>query len=229
MQEFLTKAVAALSLLAAPMLAQQPAKSMKVAVLVVDGVELLDASGPAEVFVAASFQGDLEYEVYTVAPEDRPIGILGFGRLEPSYSFENCPEPDILVIPGGGIVPRIGEEKIMTWIKERSRKGCVMFSVCSGVLALAKVGLLDGKKVTTHQTVLGILRKAAPNTTVLDDVRYVDNGAVVTSAGVSAGIDAALHLVERFSGKEAAAKTALYLEWSNWGRQETGTPSQKGG
>ncbi len=191
-----------------------------VAIFVCDGGELMDASGPTEVFVAAGFEGDTVFNVFTVAPKKKPITILGFGTLAPSHGFADCPRIDILVIPGGGPVLLADDEEFLGWVRQRAREAKVTMSVCSGAIVLAKAGLLDGLDATTHRRVIGRLRAAAPNTNVIEGRRYVDNGRIVTSAGVTAGIDAALHLVARFADRDTALRTATYLEYP-WQPEET--------
>ncbi|MDG3008323.1 DJ-1/PfpI family protein [Paludisphaera mucosa] len=181
-----------------------------VAVLVYEGMELLDFAGPAEVFSAAG--GGRAFEVFAVAASPGPVKSLGFA-FTPHYTFSDCPKADVLVLPGGATRIPLADPAVVDWVKEKSGEAEVVVSVCTGALLLAKAGLLDGLEATTHKASLEALREAAPKTVVKEGVRFVDNGKVVTSAGVSAGIDASLHVVERLLGPEGAARTAEYMEY----------------
>jgi putative intracellular protease/amidase/YHS domain-containing protein len=176
-----------------------------VAILIFDGMELLDFAGPAEVFASAGFR------VYTVAPTQKPAKFMGL-TLTPHYTFADCPRPDIVVIPGGSTAVS-NDKRVTEWVVQASAEAEATLSVCTGVFVLAKAGLLDGKEATTHWGSIARLRKQFPKITVHDDRRVVDNGKVITSAGVSAGIDGALHVVERLSGRPAASRTARYMEY----------------
>jgi putative intracellular protease/amidase/YHS domain-containing protein len=183
----------------------------KVAVLVYDGMELLDFAGPGEVFAAAG-QGRA-FDVFTVAPAAGPVTSQGFVAITPRYTLADCPKPDILVIPGGS-TRRIAEDPaVIAWIRETASDAEVVLSVCTGSLLLAKAGVLDGLEATTHRGSLDALRRAATKTKVVEGRRFVDNGKVITSAGVSAGIDASLHVVGRLLGADAASETAEYMEY----------------
>ena len=183
----------------------------QVAILVYEGVELLDFAGPGEVFAAAGHDGD--FAVYTVGETVAPVLSQRFVTVTPRYSIAEAPRPDVLVIPGGA-ASNLMSEPMLAWIRATAKDAEVVLSVCNGALVLAKAGLLDGLGATTHHGSLDALRRMAPKTTVHADRRFVDNGKVVTAAGVSAGIDAALHVVHRLSGDEAARATARYMEYT---------------
>ncbi len=204
---------------ALPAPATQPAASKatrNVAIVVHEGVELLDFAGPGEVFAAAGRNPAADqpwFQVYTVAPEAGPIVSQGFVKITPGYTIDNCPRPDIVVIPGGATQVITRHRKFMEWLRQIAPQCDVAMSVCTGAFALADLGLLDGKEVTTHWGSLAGLARAAPNAQVVADRRFVDNGRVVTTAGVSAGIDGALHVVARLLGREIAERTARYMEY----------------
>ncbi len=183
----------------------------KVAILIWDGVELLDFAGPAEVFTTA--QRGRAFEVYTVAAERYPVVSQNFLSINPQHALRGAPGPDILVIPGGNTDIPIRHEATMDWVRHASHAAEVTMSVCTGALVLAAAGLLDGLEATTWHAAIDRLREAAPRTRVLDNRRVVDNGRIITSAGVSAGIDAAIHLVSRLLGDVAALDTARYMEY----------------
>jgi len=186
-----------------------------VALVVFSGVELLDFAGPGEVFSAAMGSNGNEFQAFTVAADREEVEAnRSVVTIKPEYTIEKCPKPDIVVIPGGNVGSVTNNEKMMAWIKERAADSEVVMSVCNGAFVLQKAGLLDGLEATTHHGAIEHFRRNAPNTHVVSDRRYVDNGKIITSAGVSAGIDAALHVVERFLGPEAADNTAKYMEYT---------------
>ena len=172
----------------------------RVAVLLFDGVELMDFAGPAEVFIIAA-EGKA-FRVVTVAESARPVRTMGGITVTPDFTFANAPKADILVVPGGNTkaVGKAGHD----WIREASSRAEITMSVCYGAFLLARTGLLDGIEATTHHWGIEDLRKAAPKATVVTGRRFVDSGRILTTAGVTAGIDGALHIVERLLGKEAA-------------------------
>jgi putative intracellular protease/amidase/YHS domain-containing protein len=189
---------------------EKPAhRQRSVTIFVFAGMELLDFAGPAEVFGSAGFH------VRTVAATRSPVKCMGLITLTPHYTFEDCPHSDIIVIPGGNTRTVSKDKRLIDWLTKASPEAEVTMSVCTGAFVLANAGLLDGKEATTHWSGIALLRKQFPKITVRDDLRVVDNGKVVTSAGVSAGIDGALHVVDRVLGRPAATKTARYMEY-NW-------------
>lgn len=191
--------------------AQSMPPKRNVAIFVHEGVELLDFSGPGEVFASA---GRSEaFNVYTVAATPEEITSQGFVTIKPQYTFANCPPPDIIVLPGGRTDVPMANSKVIEWIKKSSEHAEVIMSVCTGVFLLVESGLLDGKEATTHWSAIESLRREAPKTTVREHRRFVDNGKIVTAAGVSSGIDAALHVVDRLISREVAQKTARYMEY----------------
>ena len=198
---------------------QEPAKPLakpaggkrNVAIVIHEGVELLDFAGPGEVFAAA--ERGRAFNVYTVAETTKPITSQRFLSVNPQYTFDNCPKPDLVVIPGGATRVLLSNPKAMAWVKETTKEAEVVLSVCTGAFVLAQAGLLDGKEATTHYGSLEQLAKQYPKITIRPDKRLVDNGKLVTAAGVSAGIDGALHVVARLCGAEAARGTAKYMEY----------------
>jgi transcriptional regulator GlxA family with amidase domain len=192
-----------------------------VAILIFDGVEVLDFAGPTDVFThARDPKGRPAFKLYAVAKSMKPITSQGFVTITPNFTFADCPAPDILVIPGGGTGGVVKDEATMKWIKDTGPKSERVVSVCTGAFILQTAGFLDGLKATTHWSAIELLRKQAPNTTVLENVRYVDSGHVVTSAGVSAGIDMTLHVVAKLLGFDAAEKAALNMEYEWKPREE---------
>jgi len=185
--------------------AERKDKAVKtVAVLLFEGVELLDFAGPAEVFIVAD-RGK-SFRVLTVAESTKPLKTMGGITVTPDFGFEDAPKADILVIPGGntGAVRAAGRD----WLKQASKHAEITMSVCYGAFLLADAGLLDGLECTTHHWAVDDLKSAAPKCKVVSGQRFVDSGKIVTTAGVTAGIDGALHVVERLLGKEAAEWTS---------------------
>ncbi len=188
-----------------------------VAILIFDDVEVLDFCGPFEVFgVTGRNDNPKPFNVYTVA-EKSPIIARNGLSVNPTYNLDNCLQPDILLVPGGfGTRREMNNQTIIKWIKEQFPKVELMLSVCTGALMLGKAGLLDGLSATTHFRAEDELWAAAPHTTICMSERYVDNGKVITSAGISAGIDMALYTVGRLLGVEVAAETAHHMQYDYW-------------
>ncbi len=198
-----------------------------VAIFLFDGVEVLDFAGPFEVFSTAGYQimDEMPFNVFTVAQNAQIIARNNLVIL-PTYVFENCPDIDIILIPGGGGYRADGSaygsrlemdnEVVIDWLKQKSIAANLVLSVCTGALILAKAGLLDGLKATTHYRAIDHLRKIAPYTEVIENVRYVDNGSVILSAGVSAGIDMSFYVVSKLLGAEVATLGAKYAQYDYW-------------
>lgn len=182
-----------------------------VALVVFPGVELLDLAGPGEVFAIAPGEHGHAFQVYTVARSREPVQSMGFVTITPQYTLEDCPKPDIVVVPGGDVPD--GDEVLRAWVRARSEHAELMMSVCNGALVYARAGLLGGMEVTTHHGSLQALALMEPEARVFTNRRFVDNGRVLTAAGIAAGIDGALHVVERFCGQEAAWQAARHMEY----------------
>jgi len=185
-----------------------------VSILLFDEVELLDFAGPFEVFSVAGRDG--AFDVQTVAETTTPIRTRGGLTVTPHGVLDEMPAADVLVIPGGqGARTAMRREAVLDWVRTGAETAEIVLSVCTGAFILARVGLLGGCTVTTHHSVLDRLAELAPDAAVVDDQRFVDNGAIVTAAGISAGIDAALHVVERLCGSAHAAATARHMEYTS--------------
>ena len=191
----------------------------EVAILIFDDVEVLDFCGPFEVFsVTGRPLGETPFKVYTVA-EKSPVLTRGQLSVNPSYTLDQCPQPDILIVPGGsGTRREMHNQPLITWIKAYSEQAELILSVCTGALLLAKAGLLDGLTATTHHGALDLLKDIAPKTTV-HHKRFIDTGRVITAAGISAGIDMSLYVVSRLLGEEQAIQTAQQMEY-HWNLKE---------
>lgn len=186
-----------------------------VAILIFDDVEVLDFSGPFEVFsVTGRRDNSNPFNVYTVAEKQGPVLARNQLSMNPRYDIADCPDPDILVIPGGYGTRREMHNTVLTdWIKSRSRDAALTLSVCTGALLLAKAGLLEGLSATTHHDAFELLEEVAPNTAMERDKRIVDNGRIILSAGISAGIDMSLYVVSKLLGEKVAQETAEYMEY----------------
>lgn len=189
-----------------------------VAIMIFPDAELLDFAGPYETFVAATDDdGNRLFNVFTVAEQPGELVARAGMRVTPDYTFATAPRIDILVVPGGyGTRREIDNPVAIDWIAEVAGASEITTSVCTGSFLLAKAGLLDGQQATTHWGSIERMRDMFPGTTVLENIRWVDAGEVVSSAGVSAGIDMSLHIVERLYGAETAARTARFMEYDYW-------------
>jgi transcriptional regulator GlxA family with amidase domain len=189
-----------------------------VGILVFDDVEVLDFAGPYEVFnVASESASPPPFYVYSVGIGVQPVQARGRFVVSPRYSIESCPQPDLLVIPGGfGTRPLLKHQGLLDWITEQSAKVELLLSVCTGALLLAKAGLLENASATTHHTAFDQLKQLSPTTTIVKGVRFVHSSAkVYTSGGISAGIDLALHIVGKLAGPEVHAAVLDEMEYSS--------------
>lgn len=184
--------------------------SKTIAFYLQDGVEVLDFAGPMEVF---AYSG---YEVFTVSEHKKPIQSQGILTVLPDYSIEDAPKADILAFFGGNAQKAYKNTKVVEWVRKQTNIQ-YHFSVCTGAFVLAEAGILDGQVATTFHNALQGLRENYPKVDVRSNVRFVDNGNVITTAGISAGIDGALHLVAKLQGINVAKRTAYYMEYDNWG------------
>ncbi len=192
-------------------------KTRNVAIVIYEGVEILDFTGPAEVFASASDFGGVEgkpaFHTYTVATSKAPITSHGVLKVVPDYSIDDAPQPDLIVLPGGNSKALSDDPRFMSWVTKAIQSAEVSMSVCTGAFVLGKVGALDGRTATTWYGAIEPLRKAFPKASVQEGRRFIDQGRIVTTAGVSAGIDGSLHLVARLLGRVVADQTARYMEY----------------
>ncbi|HVR96031.1 MAG TPA: DJ-1/PfpI family protein [Thermoanaerobaculia bacterium] len=195
-------------------LAQTPVKKT-VVILAFEGVGALDFAGPFEVFTTASELGEAPvFQVYVAAEKPGPLRGHNGMVLQPDCVLADCPPADLQIISGGpGAMQAMNKPELLDWIRKAAGRAERVVSVCTGAFLLAKAGLLDGLTVTTHQAGIGYLGKLAPKAKMVSDRRFVDNGKIVTSAGMSAGIDASLHLVAQLLGAERAKATATWMEY----------------
>jgi transcriptional regulator GlxA family with amidase domain len=192
-----------------------------VAILVFDEVEVLDFAGPYEVFnVASAAARPSPFFVYAVGITGRPV--VGRGRfvVTPAYSIADCPQPDILVVPGGsGTRPLLKHDTLVSWIGEQAKRVEWLLSVCTGALLLAKAGLLAGAGATTHHGAFEEMAGISPSTTIARDERFVQSsGNIFTSGGISAGIDLSLHVVKMLAGPRVHDAVVEEMEYG-WHRR----------
>lgn len=197
-----------------------------VAILLFDEIEVLDFAGPFEVFgIAGKRSGPAPFQVFTVA-ERGPVYARNGLCITPTYRLNDHPPADIILVPGGGGYQSDGtpfgsrremdNPAVLNWVRRTAETAELVLSVCTGALILAKAGLLENSSATTHFQAADSLAQLAPSTTVLPKERYVDTGKVITSAGISAGIDMSLYVVGKLLGSEAAAETARYMQYDYW-------------
>jgi transcriptional regulator GlxA family with amidase domain len=191
-----------------------------VGILIFDDVEVLDFCGPFEVFSVARSVGENSDEsrlftVVTIAEEDRIINCRGGLLVKPHATIEVHPTLDILVIPGGqGTRRERHNQRLLEWILQQDQRTNLMTSVCTGAFLLAESGLLDNHRATTHWASMEWMRTSYPHVEIVADERVVDEGHIITSAGVSAGIDMSLQVVSRLHGADVARWTARQMEYN---------------
>ena len=187
-------------------------RGMTIAVAIWDGVEELDVAGPYEVLASWGAQSNGNaVHVYTVAERADEVRCAHGLRLLPDRTWSDVGEIDVLVLPGGNARPQAEDERVLDRVRGLGENGTLMTSVCTGALILAAAGLLEGRPATTHWSALDSL--ASYGVEVRPEARFVDTGKVVTSAGVSAGIDMALHLIARLDSPERARGVRRYIQY----------------
>jgi transcriptional regulator GlxA family with amidase domain len=191
-----------------------------VGILVFDGVEVLDFCGPFEVFSVVRLveerrrEDPSPFEVILVAERQAVVTATGGLKVTPDVSLASCPPLDVLVVPGGwGTRRELGNPVLREWIAERGRQVETLTSVCTGAMLLGHTGLLDGRHATTHWRSLDWMSESFPRVTVERNLHVVEDGNVLTSAGISAGIDMALRVVARYHGEAIARATARHMEY----------------
>ncbi|HSS17742.1 MAG TPA: DJ-1/PfpI family protein [Candidatus Dormibacteraeota bacterium] len=189
--------------------------SIPVAFLISEGAQVIDFTGPWEVFQDVMIPGraDHPFRLYTVSESTSPIHASGGMKIVPDYTFENAPAPKVIVIPAQSQP----SEATLEWIRKSTRNTDVTMSVCTGAFVLAKTGLLSGKAATTYHGAFGRFAIEFPDIALKRGARFVENGNLATAGGLSSGIDLALRVVERYYGREVAQRTAYDLEYQGQG------------
>lgn len=190
-----------------------PQGGVNVAFLISDGTVMIDFAGPWEVFQDTNVLGRTTpaFNLYSVAETVKPVAFSGGATVVPQHTLDNAPVPNVVVVPAQSDAT----EAVKQWLVATARRADMVMSVCTGALVLAQAGLLDGKTITTHHSAFGTLPMTYPSVKVARGVRFVDGGRIATSAGLSAGIDLALHVVARYYGKTSARLTAYDMEYQS--------------
>jgi putative intracellular protease/amidase/YHS domain-containing protein len=193
-----------------------PAKgSIPVAFLISEGAQVIDFTGPWEVFQDVMVPGrtDHPFRLYTVSESASPIHTSGGMKIIPDYTFENAPSPKVIVIPAQSRP----SETTLEWIRKSTKSTDVTMSVCTGAFVLAKTGLLSGKAATTYHGAFVPFSNQFPDIQLKRGARFVEDGNLATAGGLSSGIDLALRVVERYFGREVAQQTAYDMEYQGQG------------
>lgn len=192
----------------------------QVAIYLYENAEVLDFCGPFEVFTTASrlhlraHPGDpVPFKVKLLAAETSPVEARGGFRVSPDDLFSNCQEIAVLLIPGGVVTRELENKELLSWIERISNSAEIIASVCTGSFILAEAGLLSGRRATTHWEDLDEFGQMFPDVQVVSEARWVEEGRLITSAGISAGIDMSLQIVSRLEGAELARATARQMDY----------------
>ncbi|MGA1932319.1 DJ-1/PfpI family protein [Arcobacter sp. YIC-464] len=188
---------------------------MNIGIYIYENAEVLDFSGPFEVFSTASrFLNKKEkFNVFLVAQENKTVKARGGFNIFPHYCFADCPSLDVLIVVGGVHNDELEKQEVISWIKEKSKECKQIASVCTGAFLLAKAKVIKKQKVTTHHEDIEDLRKQFPKLEVVENIRFVEQNNIITSAGISAGIDMSLYLLSKLKDKKLANKTAKQMEY----------------
>lgn len=192
----------------------------RVGILIYEEVEVLDFCGPFEVFSVARLHEEKRRDEPSpflpllIAEDLQPVVATGGMRVLPHHSLADCPQLDVLVVPGGwGYRHHMQNATLQEWMRDRAAKAEVVAAVCTGAMLLSSAGLLDGSRATTHWRFLDSMRDSFPAVSVVYDKHFVRDGRIFTSAGISAGIDLSLKLVEHYYGDTIARATARHMEY----------------
>ena len=187
---------------------------MNIGIYIYADAEVLDFSGPFEVFSTASrLSNNQAFKVFLVAESAEVVIARAGYKVLPDYSFTDKPEIDVLIVVGGDHSREILKPQVIDWIAAQAKKSRLVVSVCTGAFLLAKAGVITDHQVTTHWEDIQDLKQSFPDLDVVTGVRWVDQGSIVTSGGISAGIDMSLHLVSRLHSEALAVKTAKQMEF----------------
>lgn len=178
-----------------------------VVILMFDGVQIIDFAAPYEVF------GQARFNVYTVSADGGPVTTAMGLSVGVDHGFDDAPAADVVLVPGGDVDVVRKDAETLDWLRARSAPADQVLSVCTGAFILADAGLLDSGEATTFHRAFGYFERLYPEVRLIRDQRWVDNGKIVTSAGLASGIDAALHVVAERLGVRKAQSIALHLEY----------------
>lgn len=201
-------------------------KIISVGILVFHDVELLDFCGPYEVLSIVRINEEMRlreispFNQFLITETDKVIKTKGGMKVEADYTFGNHPPIDVLIIPGGfGVRKQIDNQKLTEWITCEAKKVELITSVCTGSILLGKAGVLNGRRATTHWRSIDWMKQLFPDISVKSKTRVVQDGNIITSAGISAGIDMALKVIEYYFGEAIARTTAKHMEYPILGRK----------
>ena len=194
---------------------------MNIGIYIYDQAEVLDFSGPFEVFCTASriCPGTTPFTTFLVSQTGEIFTARGGYKVLPEYGFHNHPPIDVPIIVGGVHTEEMLKPPVISWIAQQSKTAKLTASVCTGAFLLATAQVITTESVTTHWEDIADLRQQYPNLDVQEDIRWIDTGKIVTSAGISAGIDMSLYLVSKFCGQALAQKTAKQMDF-DWTKPE---------
>lgn len=209
--------ITALLLLLVPQTLPAAGYTKNVAIVVFNGVEILDLAAPAEIFAMAgqiaAQNGERAFHVYTVGSSKTPVASQGFLDVVADYTVADAPRPDLLVLPGGRADNAINDAALMAWMKTAAGGAENVLTICYGSFIAGRLGLVDGQDITTWYGSVDRLGAEFPNARARAGRRFLDNGKLITSAGVSAGLDASMHFVAKTLGRYVADRTAEYMEY----------------
>ena len=187
---------------------------MNIGIYIYNQAEVLDFSGPFEVFSVANRLAKLGWNIWLVAEEESLVEARGVFQVKPHYSIQNVPELDVLIVVGGVHSDELRKTEVINWIRKTTEKTQITASVCTGAFLLPEAGLLDGLEVTTHWKNILDLQRNYPNLRVRKGIRWIEQGKLFTAAWISAGIEMSLELVARLAGAELAERTARQMEYA---------------
>ena len=190
---------------------------MNIGIYIYDQAEVLDFSGPFEVFSVANRLANLDWNIWLVAEEESLVEARGVFQVKPHYSIQNVPELDVLIVVGGVHSDELRKTEVINWIRKTTEKTHITASVCTGAFLMAEAGLLDGLEVTTHWEDISDLYRNYKKLLIREGARWIEQGKLFTAAGISAGIDMSLELVARLADAELAEHTARQMEYA-WNR-----------
>lgn len=197
-----------------------PTITISIGIFLFPEIEVLDFAGPYEVFTTASRVSGRQsagteplFRVFSVSAAGGPVQARAGLRIVPDFTCSDHPRIDLLVVPGGVVTGEMEKSEVCRWIRETAATSIITASVCTGVFLLARAGVVTTHRVTTHWEDSADLAALFPSLHVIEDARWVDEGRIVTSGGISAGIDMSLHLVERLAGRDLAVATARQMEY----------------
>ncbi len=193
---------------------------MNIGIYIYNQAEVLDFSGPFEVFSVANRLAKLGWNIWLVAEEESLVEARGVFQVKPHYSIQNVPELDVLIVVGGVHSDELRKTEVINWIRKTTEKTQITASVCTGAFLLAEAGLLDGLEVTTHWEDISDLYRNYKKLLIREGTRWIEKGKLITAAGISAGVDMSLELVSRLASAELAEHTAGQTE-STWNRTKS--------